>query len=112
MSGTAIKTASGAEIEEVSQYNDLPTPPPDKEPSIPQKESFFKKILTARTGDGSIDNYISHPLNFNGQEGTARIIRGATGILGNLDLAIIDITFGLLEFAKPKKGGTGNSVGL
>lgn len=108
MENTSIKQASGAETEEVSQYNDsLPTPPQEE----PPKESVWKKILTAQTGDGPLEKYITHPLNFNGQTGTARLIRGATGILGNLDLAIVDIGFGLLEFLKPKKGaGTGAGV--
>jgi len=59
--------------------------------------------LRTPTGEGSIDNYLDHPLNFNNSQALARILRGLTGILGSLDLAIIDIAVGLLEFIKPKK---------
>jgi hypothetical protein len=61
------------------------------------------EFLTAKTGSGSVESYLDHPLNFNKSQGLARIIRGATGILGALDLAIIDIGLGLLEFLKGKK---------
>lgn len=60
-------------------------------------------ILKAKTGEGAIEDYIQHPLNFNNSHGLARIIRGFTGILGALDLAIIDIGVGVLEFFKDRR---------
>jgi hypothetical protein len=61
------------------------------------------EILKAKTGAGSVEDYMQHPLNFAKDMGLARVIRGATGILGALDLAIIDICVGLLEFFKGRK---------
>jgi hypothetical protein len=68
------------------------------------------EFLKAKTGDGSIESYLDHPLNFTKSLGLARIIRGLTGLLGALDLAVIDIGLGLLEFLKEKKsvGGAVN----
>lgn len=60
-------------------------------------------FLQAKTGEGAIESYIDHPLNFNNSQGVARIIRGATGMLGALDLAIIDIALGILELWKGRK---------
>lgn len=60
-------------------------------------------FLKAETGPGGIEEYIEHPLNFSSSKGLARMIRGLTGILGSLNLAIIDIVIGGLEFMKEKK---------
>lgn len=54
-------------------------------------------VLLSPTGPGPIENYIDHPLNLHGSSGSARMIRGFTGIAGNLDYAIIDITLGAIE---------------
>lgn len=63
--------------------------------------SFFDRFdIFAETGDGPISDYMDHPLNFNNSKSMARIIRGATGMLGKLNLAIVDIGVGVLEFAK------------
>jgi hypothetical protein len=61
-------------------------------------------ILKSQTGEGSVSDYLEHPLNFNKSNGLARILRGLTGIMGNLNLAIIDIVVGTLEFFKERKG--------
>lgn len=65
---------------------------------------MVNRILTAETGQGTIGDYLEHPLNFNQSKGIARILRGLTGIMGNLNLAIIDIALGVLEVSKDKKG--------
>lgn len=59
--------------------------------------------LRAETGEGSIDDYIEHPMNFNSSRSVARILRGATGLFGSLKLAIIDIALGVFELAKEGK---------
>jgi len=75
---------------------------------IPEPESTFswQAILTSPTGEGNISDYYDHPLNFNYSVPMARIIRGATGILGNLNLGIVDVLVGILELilekSKPK----------
>ncbi|HET6527339.1 MAG TPA: hypothetical protein VFG39_01175 [Balneolaceae bacterium] len=58
---------------------------------------FDLSFLKSRTGEGPVEEYVNHPLNFNSSPALARIIRGATGIMGELDFALADIAFGLLE---------------
>jgi hypothetical protein len=60
-------------------------------------------FLKTPTGEGELYEYMNHTLNFNQSKGMARIIRGLTGFLGNMNFAIVDIFIGVLEFAKPKK---------
>ena len=69
--------------------------------------SFFDRIsdidFLAETGDGPISQYMDHALNFNNSKAMARILRGVTGLIGSLNLAIIDIGVGVLEFFKKDK---------
>lgn len=59
--------------------------------------------LKTETGEGDIEQYINHPLNFAKHEGLARIIRGVSGFVGHkLNFAIVDILLGLLYFAKKR----------
>lgn len=60
-------------------------------------------FLLAKTGPGAVEEYIEHPLNFDGEKSTARILRGLTGIAGELDYALIDIGLGCLEKIKEKR---------
>lgn len=60
-------------------------------------------FLLAKTGPGAVEEYIDHPLNFDGMKSTARILRGLTGIAGELDYALIDIGLGCLEKIKEKR---------
>ena len=60
-------------------------------------------ILKAKTGPGQVSEYVNHPMNFKHSQGAAQMIRGFTGILGDLDLAVIDITLGAFELAKEKR---------
>lgn len=57
-------------------------------------------FILAETGEGSIENYIEHPLNFKGSKGIAQMLRGFTGVCGSLNYAIIDITLGAFETIK------------
>lgn len=59
--------------------------------------------IKAKTGPGSIEDYINHPLNMSGSRGVAQMLRGFTGLAGDLDLAVIDIGLGLVEVLKEKK---------
>ncbi len=54
-------------------------------------------FLAASTGEGSIESYIEHPLNFDKTASTARILRGFTGLCGQLDYALIDILLGIVD---------------
>lgn len=64
-------------------------------------------FLLAKTGAGAVEEYIDHPLNFDGAKSTARILRGLTGIAGQLDYALIDIGLGCFEKIKEKRSGNG-----
>lgn len=68
---------------------------------VGNKPSFqLPAFLTADTGDGSIESYQNHALNFNGSLGLAQVIRGATGMLGSLNKAAFDIVFGFMRMQK------------
>ncbi len=66
--------------------------------------------LKAKTGPGTIESYIDHPLNTTKSHGVAQILRGATGLAGDLDLAVIDIGLGLVEVIKEKRVSRGEAV--
>lgn len=59
-------------------------------------------FILAETGEGSIEDYLEHPLNSRKSKGLAQILRGMTGLLGNLNYAVIDIFLGFFEFSKEK----------
>lgn len=65
--------------------------------------------LKAKTGPGTIESYIDHPLNTSKSRGVAQILRGATGLAGDLDLAVIDIGLGLVEVIKEKRVSNGQA---
>lgn len=72
-----------------------------QEPS--KMNEMMSRLLTAETGPGPISQYIDHPLNFSQSNGMAQIIRGLSGIIDNLNLAIIDILVGGLRFSKERR---------
>lgn len=93
--------------------NEMPTIEPIavQEPQQSSRmQEILNKIMTAETGDGSVGDYIEHPMNFLKSKGLARVLRGLTGIFGSLSLAIIDIAVGALEFSKERKGVVNNDV--
>lgn len=96
-------------IEEVPQQNANVLDPVE---SIPQQPSLLfekvKSIVTMETGEGSIEDYVDHPLNFKKNKGMAQVLRGLTGIIGNLKLAVIDIGLGILNM---NSKGDINNVG-
>lgn len=65
---------------------------------------FDLSVLKSRTGEGPVEEYINHPLNFNSSRAVARILRGATGLIGELDFALADIGFGVLEYMRGRSG--------
>lgn len=73
----------------------------------PQQESrtneMLSRVLKAETGAGAIGDYLDHPMNFNKSHGLAQILRGLTGMIGNLNLAVIDVVMGALRFSKERK---------
>jgi hypothetical protein len=95
--------------EEINQVPFTPgVPGADFEPMIEEplvKRSFidFEKFK-AQTGQGDLSEYKNHPLNWNQSKPVARIIRGFTGLLGELNFAVVDILIGFFEMTSKKKG--------
>lgn len=71
------------------------------------EEPWWKRLLTAETGEGEIDAYRSHPLNWDGSLEVARLLRGLTGMLGNLRLAIVDVAFAIVKLATRRGAAAG-----
>jgi len=57
-------------------------------------------FLKSKTGEGTIDSYNDNPLNFKNNHFLSQVIRGLSGLLGSLDLAIIDILIGGIGYFK------------
>lgn len=95
MSGTTIDE----QINYVEPSEELSAAPMDE----PQGRGIDLSFLKAKTGEGSIESYIEHPMNFNRSKSLGQVIRGFTGLIGALDLAIIDIVVGALNFSKERK---------
>lgn len=67
-------------------------------------------VVTAPTGEGSVEAYLEHPLNLGRSPAWARVIRGLTGLaqaLGveSLALAVVDIVAGAIAVVGGRKGG-------
>lgn len=104
MSGIDLNKPVGESIE------DIPFDGPYVEDSETSQESEKKQgvsidfsILKTPTGRGSIEERISHSMNFSKSRGVAQIIRGLEGFFGGLDLAIIDIIMGFVEVIKERR---------
>ena len=74
--------------------NEAENPSPE---NVPTQRGLLEQILTAPTPIKTLDEYVSHPLNYDGKNSTGRIIRGTEGIIGNLDKAVIDLIMGLVQ---------------
>jgi len=72
-------------------------------PVMPKSKSFdIMKVLMRPAKDEPLDSYLTHPLNFDKTESTAKIVRGLEGLMGNLNLAIMDIVAGVIEKVQKK----------
>ncbi len=68
--------------------------------------SNIKFDFMTETGEGQIEDYKEHVLNFNKSTWLARILRGMTGLFGSLNYALLDIAVGIIEgINESKKGG-------
>lgn len=87
-----------------NEYQEQAAP---SEPALVENESGGFSLdfswLRAETGEGTIEDYLEHPLNFFKSKGFAQILRGLTGFFGNLKLAIIDVILGTLQFVKERR---------
>lgn len=69
----------------------------------PAPSGINLSFLKAQTGPGDISEYVNHPLNFAKSEGLGQVIRGLTGMLGELRYAIVDIVMGAMRFSNERK---------
>jgi hypothetical protein len=60
-------------------------------------------FLKSKTGTGTIESYNNHPLNFKNNHFLSQVIRGLTGLIGSLDLALIDVVIGTIGYFKEVK---------
>lgn len=71
-----------------------------EDPPVQQPGFAIPEFLKAKTGPGSVEEYINHPMNIKKNEHFARMLRGFTGMFNSLDYAIIDVIVGALGFMK------------
>jgi hypothetical protein len=96
MSGASINDSIGATETPEFEAEQMSSPPTRGGFQIPP-------MLKAPTGEGSVGEYVEHPLNFNASMHMARVLRGLTGMLGTLNYAAVDIVIGGLGFLKDKR---------
>lgn len=106
MSNTSINDLIG----DTPQHSTNDYIPPVETPQE-TKKGLDLSFLKAPTGEGSVHDYIDHALNFNNSKGMARVLRGVTGLMGDLNLAIVDIIVGALDVLKSSKGANKNDIG-
>lgn len=101
MSGDYLDKPIGVPVEEEPAA--FGVNPEDEQPEERPGISFDLGFLRTRTGQGTIEERINHPLNFAHSRGVAQVIRGLEGFFDSLDLAIIDIVMGIVEVIKEKR---------
>lgn len=72
-------------------------------PQVEQGSGIDFGVLKARTGPGQVADYIDHPMNFDRSEGFAQVLRGLTGLVGDLGYAVVDIIIGIFRWFKGRK---------
>lgn len=61
-------------------------------------------FLWIETGEGSVDEYLEHPLNFKKSAGLAQVIRGISGVVGNaFNYWWVDVIMGGLKMGQEAK---------
>lgn len=73
------------------------------EPEVQPRAGIDLSFLKAQTGPGDVADYVNHPLNFAKSEGLGQVIRGLTGMLGEMRYAIVDIIMGAMRFSQERK---------
>lgn len=95
------KTAEKQILEEFASAAEAAPEPSPVDNLIKIDFSFLMK----KTGPGTVETYLDHPMNPKASRGMARFLRGCTGIAGDLDLAIIDILLGSFEMIMERRAG-------
>jgi hypothetical protein len=97
---------NGSPYEEVKKISITPDFQENEESADQRNKIYVLDILTRETGEGSLESYLNHPLNFNSSLAMARIIRGVTGLFNkSLNFAVLDIASGMFEMMGKKKVG-------
>lgn len=91
-----ILQAEGNMEEKAYTHTPLPGTQSPVEPQEQERRTLDLSWLKVETGQGEISDYMDEPLNFTKKEGMARVLRGATGYLGTVRFAILDIVVGLM----------------
>lgn len=63
-------------------------------------------VILAKSPEHSLDHYQDHPVDFDGEESTWRILRGLEGMLGSLNYALVDIAIGSYQKLTELGGGS------
>lgn len=79
---------------------------------VKESISFDFSFLKAPTGPGGIEDYKTHVLNPSGSAGVAQVLRGVTGLAGDLNLAVLDILFGTFRILQERKPETAEGGGV
>jgi hypothetical protein len=99
-----------AEKEMVKEFTEGAAAGPVPEPEAPQNLLRIDfSFLLKKTGPGTVEAYLDHPMNPKRSKGRGRFLRGCTGIAGDLDLAIIDIALGSFEMIMEKRAEHGST---
>ena len=101
-----LQEAIAEETEMAQDLKALPLEDPtiqEHQEQTQQTAHFSFDFLRTPTGAGSIEEYIDHPLNADSSRGVAQMLRGFTGIAGDLKLAILDIALGFINVLKEKR---------
>lgn len=75
-------------------------------PTEPERQTpGWLDWLQSEPGPGEVESYIGHPLNWDNSLPVARLLRGLTGLVGNLRLAIVDLVVGSLQLLSRRPPG-------
>lgn len=109
--GSILEEIGGAPVEAMGAENVARETLGTVEPGgAPVAEVGRKMIdfLKTPTGAGSVESYIDHPMNFDSSKEIAQVLRGVTGLFGNIGLAVVDILIGGMRWMNLRKAGEAN----
>lgn len=93
-----------------AEFGPVELPPEQQPEQAPARRFEIPEWVKAQTGPGDVEDYITHPLNFGKSRGVAQILRGLTGIVGELRYALLDIVMGAGHWAKERKVKVADAV--
>lgn len=109
MSGATLSDELDREELEAEQAHARP-------PGADRRTPSWLDWLKSEPGPGDVESYRQHPLNWDGSYEVGQVLRGMTGLLGNLRLAVVDLLIGGLRLLSrrppaPPAGGGGPVAG-